>query len=127
MQQFKSGQSKVLVTTDVLQRGVDIPAIAVVVNYDMPTKRIGEHLVGDTVAYLHRIGRTARFGRSGTAINFIHTPQERNSLSQIQSEFPEHPNLIKEWDVNDVDGFAEHRESYAGEEQAPAEDSKIAG
>jgi ATP-dependent RNA helicase DDX19/DBP5 len=124
MEKFRSGHSKVLVTTDVLQRGVDVPAIAVVVNYDLPKKRTGG---GDKTAYLHRIGRTSRFGRSGTAINFVDNAEDRRLLKDIQDEFPDKPHLIREWDVNDVEGFAEHRENYRGEDADAEGDSKVAG
>lgn len=59
-----------LITTNVLARGVDIPAISLVINYDMPTLGRSRHPDPDT--YLHRIGRTGRFGRKGVAINLIH-------------------------------------------------------
>lgn len=60
---------KVLITTNVLARGVDVPAVSLVVNYDMPTMGRGSSPDPDT--YLHRIGRTGRFGRRGVAINLI--------------------------------------------------------
>jgi len=59
---FKSGQNPVLVATDVAARGLDIPNVALVVNFDMP-KQIDD--------YVHRIGRTGRAGRKGTAVSFV--------------------------------------------------------
>jgi len=58
---FKNGNIKVLVATDIAARGIDIPAISHVVNYDIPL---------DPESYVHRIGRTARAGREGSAISF---------------------------------------------------------
>jgi len=59
---FKSGQNPVLVATDVAARGLDIPNVALVVNFDLP-KQIDD--------YVHRIGRTGRAGRKGTAVSFV--------------------------------------------------------
>jgi ATP-dependent RNA helicase DDX3X len=59
---FKSGTNPVMVATDVAARGLDIPNVALVINFDMP-KQIDD--------YVHRIGRTGRAGRSGTAIAFV--------------------------------------------------------
>lgn len=59
---FRSGQARVLVCTDVASRGLDLPAVGCVVNYDLPR---------DPDDYVHRVGRTARAGRSGDAISFV--------------------------------------------------------
>lgn len=60
---FKSGQVPILVSTDVGSRGLDIPSVQVVLNMDVPA---------DARDYVHRIGRTARAGRSGVALTFVH-------------------------------------------------------
>jgi len=72
--QLKSGVSSILVATDVVARGLDIPRISMVINYDLP---------GDNEAYVHRIGRTGRAGRSGTAISFVR-PREMYSLRHYE-------------------------------------------
>src|SRR6476469_6148491 len=72
--QLKSGTLDILVATDVAARGLDVERISHVVNYDIPT---------DTEAYVHRIGRTGRAGRTGDAISFI-TPRERYLLKAIE-------------------------------------------
>ena len=51
-----------LITTDLLARGIDVQQVSLVINYDLPTNREN---------YIHRIGRSGRFGRKGVAINFI--------------------------------------------------------
>ncbi len=71
---FRQGEINVLVATDVAARGIDIPGVAYVINYDLPT-------VPDN--YVHRIGRTARAGREGEAISFC-TKDEVDQLRQIQ-------------------------------------------
>ena len=60
---FKTiGQSRVLITTDVWARGIDVQQVSLVINYDLPNNR---------ELYIHRIGRSGRFGRKGVAINFV--------------------------------------------------------
>lgn len=81
---FRSGRSKVLITTNVLARGIDIPTVSMVVNYDMPTDRSGK---ADPSTYLHRIGRTGRFGRVGVAVSFIHDKKSFDQLNAIRSYF----------------------------------------
>ncbi len=71
---FKSGQIKVLVATDVAARGLDIPDVKYVYNYELPN-------VAD--AYVHRIGRTARAGKEGQAVAFC-APDEMDELKAIQ-------------------------------------------
>lgn len=62
LNKFKSGSANILVATDVAARGLDIPSVDVVINYDIPT---------DSKAYIHRVGRTARAGRSGKSISLV--------------------------------------------------------
>ncbi|KAG8818771.1 RNA helicase required for poly(A+) mRNA export [Serendipita sp. 399] len=66
---FRDGKTKVLITTNVIARGIDILQVNLVVNYDLPLTANGEP---DVETYLHRIGRTGRFGRKGISINFVH-------------------------------------------------------
>lgn len=62
MQEFRQGASRVLITTDVWARGIDVQQVSLVINYDLPNNR---------ELYIHRIGRSGRFGRKGVAINFV--------------------------------------------------------
>jgi len=68
MKEFRSGSSRVLITTDLLARGIDVQQVSLVINYDLPTNREN---------YIHRIGRGGRFGRKGVAINFVTTDDIR--------------------------------------------------
>ncbi|THU48835.1 hypothetical protein C4D60_Mb06t03170 [Musa balbisiana] len=74
MREFRSGSSRVLVTTDLLARGIDVQQVSMVINYDLPTQPEN---------YLHRIGRSGRFGRKGSAINFV-TREDERMLFDIQ-------------------------------------------
>ena len=77
MQEFRSGQSRVLISTDLLARGIDIQQVSVVINFDVPN---------NIESYLHRIGRSGRFGRKGTAINFV-TYYDIKKLHEIEKYY----------------------------------------
>ena len=72
MEGFRNQEINVLITTNLIARGIDVPECQLVVNYDVPTKNIqdkgGKAQIGDAETYLHRIGRTGRFGTQGVAI-----------------------------------------------------------
>jgi ATP-dependent RNA helicase DeaD len=74
MRRFRTGQADILIATDVAARGLDIPEVSHVVNYDIPES---------AEAYVHRIGRTGRAGRTGEAITLV-TPKETRWLRQIE-------------------------------------------
>merc|ERR1719375_1381761 len=74
MKDFRNGISRVLITTDLLARGIDVQQVSLVVNYDLPNQPEN---------YLHRIGRSGRFGRKGVSINFV-CRNEEETLRKIQ-------------------------------------------
>ncbi|KAF5749402.1 hypothetical protein HS088_TW04G01371 [Tripterygium wilfordii] len=74
VREFRSGSSRVLVTTDLLARGIDVQQVSLVINYDLLTQPEN---------YLHRIGRSGRFGRKGVAIKFV-TKDDERMLFDIQ-------------------------------------------
>jgi len=74
MRQFQSGSSRVLISTDLLARGIDVQQVSLVINYDLPSS---------TENYLHRIGRSGRFGRKGVAINFV-TSRDIRQMQRIE-------------------------------------------
>ncbi|EPS29674.1 hypothetical protein PDE_04624 [Penicillium oxalicum 114-2] len=86
---FRSGEAKVLITTNVLARGIDVSTVSLVVNYDVPVviPQGSRQRQPDFQTYLHRIGRTGRFGRIGVAITFVSNREEWNWLRQIQEHF----------------------------------------
>jgi len=75
MKEFRSGSSRVLITTDLLARGIDVQQVSLVINYDLP---------GNRENYIHRIGRSGRFGRKGVAINFVTTDDVR-AMREIEA------------------------------------------
>jgi len=77
MREFRSGSSRVLITTDLLARGIDVQQVSLVINYDLPTNREN---------YIHRIGRGGRFGRKGVAINFV-TLEDSRTLLDIEEHY----------------------------------------
>jgi ATP-dependent RNA helicase len=68
MEEFRSGSSRVLIATDLWGRGIDVQQVSLVICYDLPTNR---------ELYIHRIGRSGRFGRKGVAINFVKEDEMR--------------------------------------------------
>ncbi|KAJ6227117.1 eukaryotic initiation factor 4a-iii [Anaeramoeba flamelloides] len=91
MNDFRMGESRVLLTTDVWARGIDVKQVSLVINYDIPPSR---------EVYLHRIGRSGRFGRKGVAINFVKN-DEMQALRDIEqyysTEINEMPSSITEF------------------------------
>lgn len=83
--QFRSGEAKVLITTNVLARGIDVQSVTMVINYDVPTMANGRD--ADPETYLHRIGRTGRFGRVGVALTFVHDKDSWSQLNDIATYF----------------------------------------
>lgn len=75
MKEFRSGSSRVLITTDLLARGIDVQQVSLVINFDLPTIREN---------YLHRIGRSGRFGRKGVAINFV-VSEDVKTLRELEA------------------------------------------
>ena len=75
MAEFREGKTRVLITTDIWARGIDVQQVSLVVNYDLPPKR---------ESYLHRIGRGGRFGRKGVAITFVCEGDDIKQLKDLE-------------------------------------------
>jgi superfamily II DNA/RNA helicase len=74
---FKTGVARVLISSDITARGIDIQQVSVVINFDVPK---------DVHTYIHRIGRSGRWGRKGTGINFV-TRRDRFRIRDIESYY----------------------------------------
>lgn len=96
--EFRAGTTRVLITTNVLSRGVDVLAVNAVINYDLPTDRYGRS--ADPETYLHRIGRTGRFGRKGIAINFVYDDQSKQILHDLETYYSKP--IVKVADVEEL-------------------------
>eukprot|EP01137_Pigoraptor_chileana_P008966 Opistho-2@56533 len=81
---FREGKTKVLIATNVLARGIDVLQVNVVINYDLPLTKDNKI---DFETYLHRIGRTGRFGRKGVGINFTHDARSREQVKELEKFF----------------------------------------
>ncbi|KAB1274707.1 ATP-dependent RNA helicase DDX19B [Camelus dromedarius] len=88
IERFREGKEKVLVTTNVCARGIDVEQVSVVINFDLPVDKDGNP---DNETYLHRIGRTGRFGKRGLAVNMVDSKHSMNILNRIQEHFSESP------------------------------------
>jgi len=80
LEEFRSGSSRVLITTDLLSRGIDVQQVSLVINYDIPK---------NPESYIHRIGRSGRFGRKGVAINFV-TSEDFPVLRELEKFYNTH-------------------------------------
>ena len=87
MKEFREGKLRVLLATDLLARGIDVQQVAIVINYDVPR---------DISNYLHRIGRSGRYGRKGLGINFV-TRETEEQMSAIANHYK---TFIEEMPVN---------------------------
>ena len=91
MEKFRGGQSRILLSTDLLSRGIDVQQLSLVINFDLPKSK---------ETYIHRIGRSGRYGRKGVAINLI-TDRDIQSMKEIESfydtQITEMPNNIADY------------------------------
>jgi len=78
LERFKKFESRILVSTDLMGRGIDVERINVSINYDFPDQ-------GDQ--YLHRVNRAGRFGTKGLAISFVSSPEDEEVLKQVEKRF----------------------------------------
>lgn len=86
LRDFINQKKRVLISTNVISRGIDISTVTHVVNYDLPSLNTDRNKA-DYATYLHRIGRTARFGKKGIAINFVSGNMDKNIIDQIHKFF----------------------------------------
>jgi ATP-dependent RNA helicase DDX19/DBP5 len=84
MNDFRQNKTNVLITTNVLARGIDVLTVTLVINYDIPVTKYHR---ADFSTYIHRIGRSGRFGRKGVAINFVSDEMSKRLLQEIAEHF----------------------------------------
>jgi superfamily II DNA/RNA helicase len=77
MTSFRKGDTRVLISTDLLARGIDVQQVSLVINYELPVQMDN---------YIHRIGRSGRYGRKGTAINLLSNDDMR-LMSEIEAYY----------------------------------------
>jgi len=91
MKRFRAGDSRILISTDLLSRGIDIQQVSLVINYDLPYNK---------ESYIHRIGRSGRFGRKGVAINLV-SKKDIKKLEELKAFYSTQidpmPESIKEY------------------------------
>ena len=99
IKRFREGKCKMLITTNVTARGIDVDDVNLVINFDLP---INQENAPDFETYLHRIGRTGRFGKSGVAINFVDT-NTMGHLDQIVKHFGRPINKLDATDPEQIE------------------------
>ncbi|XP_056114005.1 ATP-dependent RNA helicase DDX19A [Rhinichthys klamathensis goyatoka] len=97
IERFRDGKEKVLITTNVCARGIDVEQVSVVINFDLPLDKDGNP---DNETYLHRIGRTGRFGKRGLAVNMVDSQRNMEILKTYERHFNK---KIVRLDTDDLD------------------------
>ncbi|XP_055303311.1 DEAD-box helicase Dbp80 [Sitodiplosis mosellana] len=100
LDRFRAGLEKVLITTNVLSRGIDVEQVTIVVNFDLPVDQNGE---ADCETYLHRIGRTGRFGKNGIAINLVDSEKNMEVCREIEKHFGKKIHLLDADDSDEIE------------------------
>jgi len=86
MASFRRGETRVLISTDLLARGIDVQQVSLVINYELPQQMDN---------YIHRIGRSGRYGRKGTAINLLYG-EEVQMMEELKTKYEIEVNLLPE-------------------------------
>ena len=117
IRRFKAGQEKVLITTNVCSRGIDVRQVTLVINYDVPML-VQPHptMPGrfrptgpDYETYLHRIGRTGRFGKAGIAVNFVDSQLTKDCVHKIQDYFGKPIHHLDPTDLDALENIGTHK------------------
>ena len=98
MEQFRKNQTQCLVASNVIARGIDVPAVGLVVNFEIPVNRALSNETGrsgltfDSETFMHRVGRTGRFGAKGVCINLVASDDNSGAerLAAITKEYSLH-------------------------------------
>ncbi|XP_033338934.1 putative ATP-dependent RNA helicase Dbp80 [Megalopta genalis] len=100
LDRFREGLEKVLITTNVLARGIDVQQVTIVVNFDLP---MDQNWKADCETYLHRIGRTGRFGKSGIAINLVDSSHAMAICKDIETHFGKKIRYLNVEDADEIE------------------------
>lgn len=98
LEKFRDGKERVMICTNLMARGIDVDQVTVVINYDLPLNNDTKEI--DYETYLHRIGRTGRFGKSGLAVNFVDSQRTFEMIGLLERHFG---NKIEKLDAQDLD------------------------
>jgi ATP-dependent RNA helicase DDX19/DBP5 len=98
LKKFRDGEERVMICTNVMARGIDVDQVTVVINYDLPLNNETKEI--DFETYLHRIGRTGRFGKSGLAFNFVDSARTYQMILLLENRFGK---KIEKLDARDAD------------------------
>ena len=101
VQRFREGNERVLISTNLMARGIDVDQVTVVVNYDLPIDAETKNI--DFETYLHRIGRTGRFGKFGLAINFVDSARTRQMVYELETHFGKKISKLDAEDIEEIE------------------------
>lgn len=102
LDRFRDSYEKILITTNVMARGIDISQVTLVVNFDLPVDANGK---ADCETYLHRIGRTGRFGKVGFAFNMVDSPKSLEILRNIEAHFRKPIVKLDAANINEIESI----------------------
>ena len=87
IKKFRDGEIQILITTDLLARGYDERSVKLIINFDLPVKKVENRLEPNYETYLHRIGRTGRFGTKGIGVNLCCGIRDMEYLTRIETYY----------------------------------------
>lgn len=87
IEQFRNQEIHVLITTNMIARGIDVPETQLVINYDVPSIKFNNQSIADPEIYQHRIGRTGRFGTPGIALTIYDRDIDKKHLDDIVEHY----------------------------------------
>lgn len=95
VQEFRELKITTVITTNLLSRGIDVPEVQLIINFDIPLTKDQSGAVPDYKNYLHRIGRTGRFGAKGIVLNIYDREVDEKALKDIMVHFKMEEKLMK--------------------------------
>lgn len=99
IEKFTKGEIQILITTNVLSRGFDEKLVKLIINFDLPVIKVDGNYLPDFETYLHRIGRTGRFGSKGIGLNLLGGEQDKKLLDSIQDYYKSNIEEIQSMDA----------------------------